>query len=210
VRPIIRRRRLAVVREMFRPPLTMVHGDCHLENIFFGEHFEARRQRTPPLHPLRPLHPPSTPLRPWQGGCSFIDFGLTSFGKGVADVAMILAQGMSVEARRKHEVELLKHYHASLLEYGVKDYSWETCYYDFQINLFRPLVSLLTIAPNFAKQRKARVGMFAPTLSEGDATLAALYHEINHRLATALLDHKWHEIIAELPLTANKYMRPCS
>ena len=89
-------------------------------------------------------------------------------------------------------------------------YDWATCYYDFQINLFRPLVSLLTIAPNFAKWRKARVKLFAPSLSEGDATFAALYHEINERLATALLDHKWHEIIEQLPITANKYMRPCS
>ena len=45
------RRRHAVARELVRPPLTLCHGDCHLENIFFGEHFE--------------------------GGCMFIDFGLT-------------------------------------------------------------------------------------------------------------------------------------
>ena len=40
-----------MARELVRPPLTLCHGDCHLENIFFGEHFE--------------------------GGCMFIDFGLT-------------------------------------------------------------------------------------------------------------------------------------
>ena len=45
------RRRHAVARELVRPPLALCHGDCHLENVFFGEHFE--------------------------GGCMFIDFGLT-------------------------------------------------------------------------------------------------------------------------------------
>ena len=41
VRPRLRRRRLAVVRDLFRAPLALVHGDTHLENIFFGEQFEG-------------------------------------------------------------------------------------------------------------------------------------------------------------------------
>ena len=41
--PCIRRRRHAVARELVRPPLTLCHGDAHLENVFFGEHFEGGR-----------------------------------------------------------------------------------------------------------------------------------------------------------------------
>lgn len=36
IRPVIRRRRHAVVRELFKKPFTLVHGDAHTENIFFG------------------------------------------------------------------------------------------------------------------------------------------------------------------------------
>ena len=50
-RPLIKSRLRYIHAELFRRPLTLCHGDCHLENIFFGEHFE--------------------------GGCMFIDFGLT-------------------------------------------------------------------------------------------------------------------------------------
>ena len=55
IRPLARRRRKALVQEMSsHKPLTIVHGDAHLENIFFGPHY--------------------------AGGVAFIDFGLMQFG----------------------------------------------------------------------------------------------------------------------------------
>ena len=78
LRPAIRRKRLAVARELVRPPLTLCHGDAHPENIFFAEHFE--------------------------GGCMFIDFGLTAFGQALGDVAMVVAAGMRPDVRRAHEL----------------------------------------------------------------------------------------------------------
>ena len=53
---------------MFRPPQTLVHGDTHLENIFFGEQFE--------------------------GGTMFIDFGLTALGHPLSDISELLGTGM--------------------------------------------------------------------------------------------------------------------
>ena len=74
LRPAIRRKRAAVARELVRPPLTLCHGDAHLENIFFAEHFE--------------------------GGCMFIDFGLTGFGQALSDVAMVVGAGMRPRGSR--------------------------------------------------------------------------------------------------------------
>ena len=34
------------MRELFRSPLTLVHGDAHIENVFFGEQFEGGCKRT--------------------------------------------------------------------------------------------------------------------------------------------------------------------
>ena len=73
VRPRLRRRRLAVVRDLFRAPLALVHGDTHLENIFFGEQFE--------------------------GGAMFIDFGLTAIGSPLSDISELLGTGMRPKVR---------------------------------------------------------------------------------------------------------------
>ena len=45
-----------------------MHGDTHLENIFFGEQFE--------------------------GGAMFIDFGLTALGHPLSDISELLGTGM--------------------------------------------------------------------------------------------------------------------
>lgn len=94
VRPIARRRRLAIVRELHRHPLTLTHGDAHLENIFFGEQY--------------------------PGGCAFIDFGLTMFGQALSDVATILGGGLPIEMRREKEKALVEHYHQCLCDFGVE------------------------------------------------------------------------------------------
>ena len=58
IRPVVRRRRKAIIKELtYKKPLTLIHGDAHTENIFFGPHF--------------------------PGGCAFIDFGLISFGQAM-------------------------------------------------------------------------------------------------------------------------------
>ena len=82
IRPVARRRRHSIVNMLFRHPLTLTHGDAHLENIFFGEQY--------------------------PGGCAFIDFGLTAFGNALSDVATVIGGGMPVEARRAHEQTLVK------------------------------------------------------------------------------------------------------
>ena len=188
VRPIVRRKRAGLVNALFHPPLTLVHGDAHLENIFFGEQFE--------------------------GGCTFIDFGLTMFGRALADVAMVVGQGIPVDVRREHERELVRHYYAALLHYGVKDFSWDECWDDFRLQLFRPFLSLLVIVPNFHRNRTARTGMFAAEPSAGDKKLYEMYSEINKRLAAALNDHGWVELVREtIADTATgcitKHWRPC-
>jgi len=186
IRPIIRRRRHAVVRELWlKKPFTLVHGDAHLENIFFGEQY--------------------------QGGCAFIDFGLLCFGSGLGDVATVISGGMPIASRRMYEKMLVKEYHATLtVEFGVKDYPWEQCWSDFSFQLFKPVFYLLFIAPAFLKQRKAREGVFSPNPNEGDVKLAKMYEQLNKRLAQSLIDHKWAERVAEMPFTAGYCCRPLS
>ena len=69
---------------------------------------------------------------------------------------MIIGQGMAAEARRVHERSLVSYYHKCLVEFGVPDYSEAQCWRDFEFQLFRPFLSLLTIAPSFARQVSAK------------------------------------------------------
>ena len=40
--PTLRRRHKYIMSELFKPPLTLCHGDAHLENVFFDERFAVR------------------------------------------------------------------------------------------------------------------------------------------------------------------------
>uniref|UniRef100_A0A7S2GXS4 CHK kinase-like domain-containing protein n=1 Tax=Haptolina brevifila TaxID=156173 RepID=A0A7S2GXS4_9EUKA len=176
LRPIARRRRHAIVRELFRHPLTLTHGDSHLENIFFGEH--------------------------WPGGCAFIDFGLMSYSQALSDVAQVIVGGMWVEERRAHEQTLVMQYHKCLCDFGVSGYSWEQCWRDYKFQIIIPLVRIMATAPGLRKDRRKRQAIFAPILSEANKKLSDMYAMLNTRIATALIDHKWHEQVEALAPTA--------
>ena len=182
LRPVLRRRRLGVMRMLYRHPWTLVHGDAHLENIFFGADYE--------------------------GGCSFIDFGLLQLGPGMGDVATVIGGGMHTEPRRAHERNLIKEYHRALTEdFGVTGYSFERCWEDYEFQLVKPFLQLVFTAPSFLKQRKRRTGMFSTNPDAGSQKLAAMYKALNVRIACALTDHKWKEKLEETPFTSGACCR---
>ena len=39
--PLLRRRHKWIVTECLRPPLTLTHGDAHIENAFFDQRFDG-------------------------------------------------------------------------------------------------------------------------------------------------------------------------
>jgi hypothetical protein len=87
-----------VLTQARRPPLTLAHGDIHIDNIFL----------------------PST-----RGGrFAIIDWQSVAVSRfGTNDVARLLCMGMRPEQRRRHERALLRHYHRALCAHGVRDYS---------------------------------------------------------------------------------------
>ncbi|HKP63043.1 MAG TPA: oxidoreductase family protein [Polyangiales bacterium] len=81
-----------------RPPLTLAHGDIHIDNVFF----------------------PST-----RGGrFAIIDWQSVQVSHlGANDVARLLVMGLRPEQRRLHGRALLRHYHRALCAHGVRNYS---------------------------------------------------------------------------------------
>jgi len=165
--PVLRRRHKYILRELFRPPLTMCHGDAHIENAFFDGRF--------------------------PGGCAFIDFGNMMFSQPMYDVAFFMVHSLDVDTRRKHERAVVEHYHATLLANGVDPdtYSLERCWKDYRFNFWRAFISLLAMGPSVEHQHRTGTGIFAEHPTKADQQMREMYEKLNERIVAALLDHDW-------------------
>lgn len=88
-------------------PFTVQHGDFRLDNILFDIQGGSRRMGT-------------------------LDWQTLAIGHGLTDVTYFLSAGVSPEARRAHERELITLYHDELRRLGVSDYSLEDCWTDYR------------------------------------------------------------------------------
>ena len=163
--PQIHHRHKFILEELFKPPLTLTHGDAHIENIFFDSRF--------------------------SGGASFIDFGNMMFSQGMYDIAFFTVNSLEPEVRRRVEKDLVEHYHACLVANGVTNYSAERAWSDYVLNLWRPLISVCAIAPSIEVAHRHGTGLFAEKPTEGDAQMRLMYEKLNERIVAALTDHHW-------------------
>ena len=96
-----------VFKRFAAPPATVLHGDYRLDNMFFPE-----REGDP---------------------ITVIDFQLMARARGPYDLAYFTSQSLGIEQRRTTEQDLLRRYHDTLLEAGVRDYSFEDCFEDYRL-----------------------------------------------------------------------------
>ena len=88
----------ALQMAMDTPPITLLHGDFRMENVFFG---------------TQPHHRP-TAIIDWQGPLR---------GRGMVDVGLMLGQSTQHAVRITHERELVRRYVDRLADHGVHDYA---------------------------------------------------------------------------------------
>jgi aminoglycoside/choline kinase family phosphotransferase len=93
--------------DVSRPPVTIVHGDFRLDNLFFGAASK-------------------------HDAVAAVDWQLACRGKGAFDVAYLLGQSMPVEARRRHEMAVLRRWHDGLVRGGVSGYSFDAAVADYR------------------------------------------------------------------------------
>lgn len=100
------------------PPQTLLHGDYRLDNLFFGA----------------------------DGADSdlyVIDWQAVTVGNGLADVAYFLIGSLDPTVATAAVEDLLRAYHSTLIEHGVRDYGFDDCQRDFE--LARVLVMLRAV-----------------------------------------------------------------
>ena len=100
-----------IAQRMGARPQTMIHGDYRLDNLFFNHSGEG------------------VPF-------AAIDWQTMKLGSGTCDVAYFLSDNLEVELRRAEEQNLLHHYHRTLLEHGVQNYSFAQCLADYRLSFF--------------------------------------------------------------------------
>lgn len=95
-----------LVEEFDPPPTTLVHGDYRLDNLFFG---------------------------PEDGNAlTVIDWQICVRSRGAYDVGYFMSQSVLPEQRKATEMDLLRMYHGTLVDNGVKGYSFEACLEDYR------------------------------------------------------------------------------
>lgn len=92
---------------------TLIHGDANRTNILVPREGE------------RPLY--IIDRQPF-------DWSLTVW-LGVYDLAYAIILDWDTTERRRHEMEILRHYHDQLIAHGVEEYSWERLYDDYRLSV---------------------------------------------------------------------------
>lgn len=105
---------VSVIEHRRGPRSTLIHGDVHAENILFT----------------------SEPERPTV----LIDWQLSGRGLAAHDVSHFLVGNLSVDDRRSHEPELLRHYHDRLTGSGAVRYTFDDFFLDYRASICRSLV----------------------------------------------------------------------
>ncbi|MBT5774935.1 MAG: DUF1679 domain-containing protein [Dehalococcoidia bacterium] len=109
----------AMAKRFGARPRTLVHGDLHLQQVFF------------------PLNGPGDQ----SGRFAIFDWQTIGRGFGGQDLARIIAACLSPEDRRAHERDLVASYHAGLIANGVGDYSLEQCWDDYRLGVLWSIVT---------------------------------------------------------------------
>ena len=98
--------------------ITVTHGDAHFYNFFYPKDITNEKLKA-----------------------YCLDWQFWSLGVGGQDLAYMIGMYLYPEHRTKMEKELIKRYYNNLVKFGVKNYSWDECWYDYKfgalLNLYR-------------------------------------------------------------------------
>jgi len=89
----------------------------------------------------------------------------------VADISYLLGTSVSPEVRREIEYDIVRDYHARLVELGVSDYPIETCFEHYRAQTLHALT--LTVLGS----------MFTGQTRRGDEMFMAMLHRSSQQIA---------------------------
>jgi hypothetical protein len=149
----------ATAEKLNEGPMTLIHGDLHLDNLIFDISGRA---------------------------VAILDWQIASVGPPASDVALLIYDSLGVEERRASEADLLDRYSTLLFEHGVSDYSTADLRADCELALLLILAGtvggLTTIDASEMTARE--LALYENALeTEGRLVSALLDHKIEKLLA---------------------------
>ncbi|MHA2037555.1 MAG: phosphotransferase [Promethearchaeota archaeon] len=103
---------------MKKKDITIIHNDAHFWNFFYPKDIDNEKLKA-----------------------CLTDWGTWGIGVGCQDLAFMIGIFLSLESKHPLEKDLLKRYYNNLLKFGVENYSWDECYYDYKLlallNIYR-------------------------------------------------------------------------
>jgi aminoglycoside/choline kinase family phosphotransferase len=148
-----------VLNHIFGSKKTVVHGDYHRGNLFF----------------LDTLNDGILPV--------VIDWQALKFGCGVFDVAFFLNSSVSPQVRQSQEKKLLRMYHQILVENGIYNYSFEQCWFDYQVSLLESLFRIVYLVGS---------GVLKPEIEQSYCNFGW------HRICASIIDLNINELLIQL------------
>lgn len=136
-----------------RTAWTLAHQDFRVENLMFGDNRVV--------------------VLDWQG---------IGRGPGSYDLAYFLGGSMETDLRRRHEEEIVRHYHDTLMGCGIENYSFDALWADYQLGHMQGGLATSLVTG----------GSLDLSNERGKALIATMAS----RHVAAALDHDGHEILA--------------
>ena len=98
--------------------ITLIHSDAHLGNFFYPKDMVNQKSKA-----------------------ILFDWQTWGIGVGCQDLSYMIGLCFYPDYRHLIEKDLIKRYHNNLLKFGIEDYSWDDCWYDYKLfsllNIFR-------------------------------------------------------------------------
>ena len=117
-------------RDLYRR-MVIQGTDLLVKRIADGRHLCLIQQDAKPEQSLYPINPKTHRVCITDWGAILLQFG-------PYDLARHLCR-FSFEFRQQTEEHLVRYYHERLLAYGIENYDWHTCWYDYRLGLLKAL-----------------------------------------------------------------------
>lgn len=138
-----------ILTPLWQPPLTLIHRDLQLDNIFFVE-------GQPPI---------------------IIDWQLIARGRGVFDVANFLCWNLDPSIRHEHEMRILRQYHERLVAGAIMNYDWQECFDDYRLSIVESFARVVAILGQNLVEDQSLLAVLETLLSRTSRALVEL--EVN-------------------------------
>jgi len=137
---------IATENALSSAPLTIAHGDLRYDNLFFSD----------------------------SGEMAVADWQIILRARGPYDVAYFMSQSVNPADRKACEKDILRSYHETLLERGVKGYSFDQCFDDYRACAMFCLVYPVTMGGTLDLTNERGVELATAMLDRSVATILDL------------------------------------